>query len=701
MRRKTVMNGNIYWPTDGIPLAEYTELRREGLKRERRRLPIQLLKSLPAFILPLVYIVAPLKVTLLITICSVVGYVCVQLVLPKFCPTLYTLMRRSFLHLESRSPAAKCAADFVTNIKPFVLWGLFLNPPIALLMMAGNALRRCLALGTKSSGKSALETDSNLVRIRQNSRALSEVDSNFVSTSAFTVTAAALFLSGIPAALAFYMYNLLGVDRLLGYPSISPEFFKVFFGILLYAYSVGWCLSTLFFKAYFTYPLSNTSFERHLELDEHAVRLTHIEGWFSQVLWFTTPACWARELKWSEIRSVEFHSAGVGPLSPLPDKCLSKGSVIYRFLNKFAALTDAIAARQKPASYITIYEYPTWQARLSRSIRINLWELNERERLTLYITLRKYAPHAVISEEAQKQLTGTAVSDEVFSRTEWCEQLTSSTELLSRTRLQPADTLSAGSLRVCTVLESDGVANLYEASNSLAETVLLKEYILSGSADFSREFSLASQIEQEVRLHRQIDDPRVPKLLQSFVENRRVYLVCENPLGRSLRQVVNENGSLSEEQVQNLALQLTSLLRLLHTMPAPIVHGAVSPDSLYLACDNKLLLSDFSLAQYANAHASVVRYGRPAYTPPEQFRGELDLRSDIYAAGATLYFLLTGKDPCPLVTSSPRSDGAAISSRLDGVIRHATALEVDDRYESAQWMELDLQAPASIQTAVV
>jgi serine/threonine protein kinase len=83
----------------------------------------------------------------------------------------------------------------------------------------------------------------------------------------------------------------------------------------------------------------------------------------------------------------------------------------------------------------------------------------------------------------------------------------------------------------------------------------------------------------------------------------------------------------------------------------------------------------------SNATRTVV--GKHAYIPPEQFRGKATPQSDIYAMGATLYFLLTGKEPEPISTAHPAQVLPEISPQLDACVAQATAIDTDVRFKSA------------------
>jgi serine/threonine-protein kinase len=109
--------------------------------------------------------------------------------------------------------------------------------------------------------------------------------------------------------------------------------------------------------------------------------------------------------------------------------------------------------------------------------------------------------------------------------------------------------------------------------------------------------------------------------------------------------------------------------------------------------DGNLILIDFDVAQQqidSSKTATVV--GKPPYMPPEQIRGKPTTRSDIYALGATLHFLLTGCDPEPLTSSHPRTLNDLVSVELDNIVARATSLYDVDRFSDTQAMRSELSA---------
>ena len=104
------------------------------------------------------------------------------------------------------------------------------------------------------------------------------------------------------------------------------------------------------------------------------------------------------------------------------------------------------------------------------------------------------------------------------------------------------------------------------------------------------------------------------------------------------------------------------------------------------------------MARQSESTATRTVVGKHSYLPPEQFRGKASTQSDIYALGATLFFALIGEDPEPISASRPREKSLSVSNRLDDIIFHATQLNTDERYKTADEMKEDLlsQVPLGV-----
>jgi hypothetical protein len=218
--------------------------------------------------------------------------------------------------------------------------------------------------------------------------------------------------------------------------------------------------------------------------------------------------------------------------------------------------------------------------------------------------------------------------------------------------------------------------------------VVIKELVLPNYADVRVLQDATSRFERGASLLEHLRHPQIVRLWEHFVENGRAFLVLEYIEGKNLRQVINENGAFSLEQVLEFGIQLCDILQYLHSQDPAVIHCDFAPDNLILTPGGTLKLVDFDVAQVLDARAYSFIAGRPAYTPPEQFRGQPSTQSDIFALGGILHFLLNGTDPSPLGatgTDQPEREVTEIESLIQQCIsfedseRPASAKEVRDR----------------------
>lgn len=221
---------------------------------------------------------------------------------------------------------------------------------------------------------------------------------------------------------------------------------------------------------------------------------------------------------------------------------------------------------------------------------------------------------------------------------------------------------------------SGGQGAAYLADDILAgERVVLKEFLLPVYVDVSVRRTALDRFEGEAKLLKALDHPQVVKLLDFFIEDHRAYLVLEHIEGESLRSVVEREGALDEERVRQLAKQMCAILTYLHSQAPPVVHRDFTPENLILHKDGTLKLIDFNVAQQTDSTVTGTAVGKPAYLPPEQFRGQATPQSDIYAMGACLAYLITGVEPVPISTSRCSELKPDVSADLDELIAEATA----------------------------
>jgi tRNA A-37 threonylcarbamoyl transferase component Bud32 len=321
---------------------------------------------------------------------------------------------------------------------------------------------------------------------------------------------------------------------------------------------------------------------------------------------------------------------------------------------------------------------------------INLASISDEHRSVLLKRVEKNCPSVKVESELAQVLQPK--SDRSYTEL-WLQSLTQAPQRRTLDPLQPGQLVGDNKFEVLKPLGIGGQGTAYlcrviapDAGES--ETVVLKETVLPTFVDHEVRRKALERFETEARLLKNLNSEGVVKLLDYFVEDHRSYLVLEYIEGSTLRELVQRDGALGSEAVTDLALQMCNLLKLLHKNA--VVHRDFTPDNLILNSDGKLKLIDFNVAQQVQSGSTATIVGKHAYLPPEQFRGKPTTQSDLYAMGATVFFLLTGKDPEPISQSSPRKFNGSVDEGLDAIVKRATALSTTSRYSTADDIETDL-----------
>lgn len=330
------------------------------------------------------------------------------------------------------------------------------------------------------------------------------------------------------------------------------------------------------------------------------------------------------------------------------------------------------------------------------NVYLKLAALSSQEKSRLTKALQRLAPQIPVDVELMETLNPRAER----SHTElWLQSLSSAPERKSLEPLQPGQLLNDSQYQVLRRLGVGGQGSAYLCkdcglvSSHLSDFVVLKETIMPVYVEADRRMQAIEGFEKEARLLKRLEHPGIVSLRDYFLEDHRGYLVLEHVDGRSLKQIVEEEGVFSEKKVRELALQMAEILEYIHDKG--VVHRDFTPDNLILSKSGQLKLIDFNVAQQSEEGSAGTIVGKQSYLPPEQFRGKACSQSDIYAAGACLYYLLTKEEPEPITQSSPLESGAACSQSLDAIVRDCTALALAKRTKSAAELKARLMQYAS------
>lgn len=186
----------------------------------------------------------------------------------------------------------------------------------------------------------------------------------------------------------------------------------------------------------------------------------------------------------------------------------------------------------------------------------------------------------------------------------------------------------------------------------------------------------------------------IPYIVDVMEDDRVLLVVMEYIEGTSLNRYIDQHGAVEEARVIDWARQLCSVLDYMHSQKPAIIHNDIKPMNIMLKPDGKLVLIDFGVAREYTDGEQVDRtmIGTLGYTSPEQVGGIVDGRSDIYAMGATLYHLITGRSPAepPYGMYPIRQFNPQLSYGMEYVIDKCTKRDPDERYQTAQEVLADL-----------
>jgi serine/threonine protein kinase len=188
----------------------------------------------------------------------------------------------------------------------------------------------------------------------------------------------------------------------------------------------------------------------------------------------------------------------------------------------------------------------------------------------------------VINRSVEEKLLGSAALQDNRYTQIWFDILTSRHDTRRQAGLSPGASLKEGTYKVEARICSGGQATTYRGINSLGQSCVLKEFVLPTSDDSTVLIESARQFEAEVTLLAQLDHPGIVKLEDFFYEDGRLYVVLEYIEGRSLRQTVQEDGALPEQEVLRIAQQVTAIIEYLHGCNPPVVHRDITPENLLI-----------------------------------------------------------------------------------------------------------------------
>jgi len=255
-----------------------------------------------------------------------------------------------------------------------------------------------------------------------------------------------------------------------------------------------------------------------------------------------------------------------------------------------------------------------------------------------------------------------------------------------------------------------GMAVVFEAQDiSLGKAVAIKVLL----PEFSSSESYLARFHREARIAAKLTHPNTVQVFGAGEVGGIQYLVMEYVEGQTVSGIIRDGGKLPERKALEIAIGLCGALE--EAAALGIVHRDIKPGNILISKWNIAKLADFGIAkEFSDIHDARIQrsltmgvVGTPTYMSPEQARGmrHLDLRSDIYSLGATLYHMVVGDLPffantpqetmVQVVSDAPRPPRTAcpeLSEATAAIICKMMAKDVENRYQDFDELRADLMA---------
>jgi serine/threonine protein kinase len=265
---------------------------------------------------------------------------------------------------------------------------------------------------------------------------------------------------------------------------------------------------------------------------------------------------------------------------------------------------------------------------------------------------------------------------------------------------------------IVTRVGQGGMGAVYKASDTRENRlVAIKELSESNAANQAERDDARGGFRREAEMLARLNHRNLPRVYDFFEDSGKQYLVMDFVNGETLDAMLNRSPTgMPVNDVIKIADQLCDVLEYLHNQRPPIIFRDLKPGNIMVNNSGEVKLIDFGIARHfaAGKSSDTTALGTTGYAPPEQYgKGQTDARSDVYALGATLHALLTGRDPAdnPFAFKPVRALRSGVPVEVEKAVMKAVEQDPRDRWPSAKAMKQALHAlsappqPAAVASA--
>ncbi len=245
-----------------------------------------------------------------------------------------------------------------------------------------------------------------------------------------------------------------------------------------------------------------------------------------------------------------------------------------------------------------------------------------------------------------------------------------------------------GRYRLERPLGAGGMATVYLAVDT---TLQVQRAVKVLNRNYATSPTVRERFRIEASAQTRLRHPNILMVHHVELTDAAVYMVMDVAENGSLSLRVKERGPLSPAEAAEVAITLLGALELAHR--SNVVHRDIKPENVLVDGNGILKLADFGIARVVEQNMNMTRTGMTmgtwAYMPPEQRNSakSVDGRADLYALGASIYFLVTAKEPFDLHNTESYDEAfAGFPEPLAQIVMKATRFSPTDRYIDADDM---------------
>ena len=270
-----------------------------------------------------------------------------------------------------------------------------------------------------------------------------------------------------------------------------------------------------------------------------------------------------------------------------------------------------------------------------------------------------------------------------------------------RETLEIGQTVLRGRYKILNLIANKGMSAVYLVEDSsLKKKWCLKEIKKSNAGKGNVEYEA---LLQEADIMKNLDHVGIPRITTIEEEGDSLFIIMDYVDGMSMKSWLVQKGKINQDVTLLWMRQITQTMMYLHNRKNPIFYRDMKPDNVMIQTDGNLKLLDFGISMVLKGKDDVIEkaLGTKGYAAPEQSKRGLkcDLRSDIYAMGKTMYYMLTGINPSQVDKDKlkrVREVDPTIDEEVQDIVEKCCQENPNKRYQTCEELLYDLQTCKSV-----